>query len=259
MRDVKLEGERDRVGFRYGMDADELDMSAQVSGLWPVHYDESHKRRLKRMRSPCMPGIAILALAQRSARWLVGRLVRVNTDSLLPELAALFCLLALLWASVAIALSHEYYATELAAEQSTGNLARAFEESTRRTIGEIDQTLLSARASYAAQGEQFRFDQWARTQILPDHMTAAIGMADRHGHVFADTLPIPPNVSIADRPHFRAQIDPSSDRLFISRPVRGRVSNQATIQFTRKLLGPQGEFAGVTVLSLGCDELSRSA
>jgi len=204
-----------------------------------------------------MPRIAIVPPARRLARRIADRPARVNTHSLLPELTALLCLLALLWASITIALSHEYYATELAAEQSTGNLARAFEESTRRTIGEIDQTLLSARASYAAQGEQFHFGEWARTQILPDQMTAAIGMADRHGHVFADTLPIPPNVSIADRPHFRAQINPVLDRLFISQPVHGRVSKQDTIQFTRKLLGPQGEFAGVAVLSLGCDELSR--
>ena len=88
-------------------------------------------------------------------------------------------------------------------------------------------------------------------------MTAAIGMADSTGHVFADTLPIPAGVSIADRPHFRAQIDPAHDDLFISRPVHGRVSGEDTIQFTRKLLGPHGEFAGVTVFSLGCDELSQ--
>ena len=232
-------------------------MSVQVSEPWTAHDNESHRRGLKRLRWSCMPRIGIVALARRSARRIAGQLVRVNTDSLLPELAALFCLLALLWASITIAVSHEYYATEIAAEQSTGNLARAFEESTRRTIGEIDQTLLSARAAYAAQGEQFQFGEWARTQLLPDQMTAAIGMADRYGHVFADTLPIPPNVSIADRPHFRAQVDPSSDRLFISRPVHGRVSRQNTIQFTRKLLGPQGEFAGVAVLSLDCDELSR--
>ncbi len=77
------------------------------------------------------------------------------------------------------------------------------------------------------------------------------------GHVFADTLPIPPGVSIADRPHFLAQVDPSHDDLFMSKPVRGRVSGQATIQFTRKLLGPNGQFAGVTVFSLGCNELSQ--
>jgi len=185
-----------------------------------------------------------------------GRL-RFTSESLLPELAAIACFLALLWTSIGVVLDHEYHSAETAAMQSTGNLARAFEESTRRTIGQIDQILLSARAFYAAQGARFDFNEWARTQTLSDKMTAAIGMADSTGHVFADTLPIPAGVSIADRPHFRAQIDPSHDDLFISHPVHGRVSGEDTIQFTRKLLGPHGEFAGVTVFSLGCTELSR--
>ncbi len=203
------------------------------------------------------PGMATGSPLRRMVRWIRFRLGDSEAEALLPEIVAVVCLLVLLWTTIAIALSHEYSATEAAAKQTSSNLARAFEESTRRTIGELDQILLSARAFYAAQGKRFSFEQWARSQTLPDQMTAAIGMADRNGHVFADTLPFGPNVSIADRPHFRAQLDPSRDNLYISRPVHGRVSNQDTIQFTRKLLDRNGAFAGVTVLSLGCDQLSR--
>ena len=64
-------------------------------------------------------------------------------------------------------------------------------------------------------------------------------------------------IDIADREHFRAQLNPARDELFISSPVLGRRSGKWTVQFTRKLLGPDGEFAGVVVVSLGCDELSR--
>ncbi|HTB45916.1 MAG TPA: EAL domain-containing protein [Acetobacteraceae bacterium] len=200
---------------------------------------------------------AAIALLTRKLRTLFGgSRLRFSSESLLPELAAIGCFLTLLWVSIGIVLDHEYRSAETAAEQTTSNLARAFEESTRRTIGQIDQILLSARAFHSAEGSRFDFNEWARTQTLPDSMTAAIGMADSTGHVFADTLPIPAGVSIADRPHFRAQIDPTHDDLFIGPPVRGRVSGEDTIQFTRKLLGPTGEFAGVTVFSLGCAELS---
>jgi diguanylate cyclase (GGDEF)-like protein len=190
-------------------------------------------------------------------RTLRGCLVRSSTRPLLPELAAIICFLTLLWASILVALNHEYHAAEVSAVQSTGNLARAFEESTRRTIDEVDQTLLSVRAFYFAQGKQFDFAAWAHTQTLPDTMTTAIWMVDRTGLTVAGTLPVPPHVSIADRPHFRAQLDSTHDDLFISRPVHGRVSGTDTIQFSRKLLDARGEFAGVTVLSLGCDSLSR--
>lgn len=183
--------------------------------------------------------------------------MRGDAESILPELIAIAGFLVLLWASIGVAIEHECDTAKTSAIQTTTNLARAFEESTRRTISQIDQILLSARAFYSAEGDKFNFNDWARTQTVPDQMTAAIGMADRTGHVFADTLPIPPGVSIADRPHFVAQIDPSHDDLYISKPVKGRVSGQATIQFTRKLLGPHGEFVGVTVFSLDCNELSQ--
>jgi PAS domain S-box-containing protein len=88
-------------------------------------------------------------------------------------------------------------------------------------------------------------------------MTAQIGMANRSGEVFASNLPLPKGISILDRPHFQAQIDPAHDDLFISRPVIGRVSGQSTIQFSRKQLDPDGQFAGVAVVSLDCAELSR--
>jgi len=183
--------------------------------------------------------------------------LRSTVRPLLPELAAIGCFLAFLWASIAGGLSHEYSASETTAIQTTGNLARAFEESTRRTIGQIDQVLLSARAFRSAQGERFDFHEWIRTQTVTDRMTAQIGMAERSGEVFASNLPLPKGISILDRPHFRAQIDPAHDDLFISRPVIGRVSGQSTIQFSRKLLDPDGQFAGVTVVSLDCAELSR--
>ena len=189
-------------------------------------------------------------------RRLCAALGRFSSESVLPEAIALSCFLALIWAGISGALYHEYNVAETGANIATSNLARAFEESTRRSISQIDQILLSARAFHSAQGPRFDFDEWARTQIISDKMTAAIGMADATGRVFADTVPIPPGVSIADRAHFRAQIDPTRDELFISKPVHGRVSGQDSIQFTRKLLGPNGEFTGVTVFSLGSKELS---
>jgi len=197
-------------------------------------------------RIPALPG------------WLRRHVVpHFSSESLLPEAFAIAGFLALLWAGVAITLNLEYRSAEDAARQATSNLARAFEESTRRTIGQIDQILRGAAAFYAAQGSRFSFADWASAQVLPDPMTTAIGMADASGHVFADTLPISGNVSIADRPHFLVQRDPARNELFISRPVHGRVSGKDTIQFTRKLIGPDGGFAGVTVLSLGCNALSR--
>jgi diguanylate cyclase (GGDEF)-like protein len=204
-----------------------------------------------------VPVAAIAARLAHLGRRIRKRVVRPSTTPLLPELAAIGCFLALLWVSIIIALNHEYHAAEASAVQSTGNLTRAFQESTRHSISQIDQVLLSARAFRSALGDQFDFNAWAHTQTLPDKMTTAIWMVDKTGVPIAGTLPIPPGVTIADRPHFLSQLDPTRDELFISRPVHGRVSGEDTIQFSRKLLGVHGEFAGVMVFSLDCAELSR--
>lgn len=174
-----------------------------------------------------------------------------------PALIAVCSFVVMLWVFVGLWTNHEYHSALKSAKQQTSNLTLAFEESTRRVIGQINQTLLSARAFYLAQGEHFDFLEWAQTQTIADSMTAAIGLADANGEVFADTLPIPPHTSIADRRHFKVHLNPELDELFISHPVFGRVSGQATIQFTRKLFGTRHEFAGVAVFSLGCAELSR--
>ena len=146
----------------------------------------------------------------RDLRRQIGKgIKRPGPEAVLPEVIAISCFLIFLWTGIAVGLYREYDLALAAAEQSTGNLARAFEESPRRTIGQIDQILLSARAFYSAQGDQFDFNEWARTQTLPDKMTAAIGMADSTGYrVRRYAAGIHHKISIADRPHFLAQLDP---------------------------------------------------
>jgi PAS domain-containing protein len=190
-------------------------------------------------------------------RWVAARLPNLGAESSLPELVATGCLLILPWIGIAFDLHREYYGARMAAMQSTGVLARALEESTRRTVGQIDYILLSARAMLVAKGDDFDFHEWVRTQTVADKMTAQIAIADRTGRVIASTMPLPPGLSIADREHFRVQVDPARDDLFISDPLIGRASGLQTIQFSRKLFDQEGAFAGIVVLSLGSEELAR--
>ena len=181
-----------------------------------------------------------------------------NLRFLLVEMAAVVTILALIWGSIGFVLWREHANAEAQGYEITGNLTRAFEETTARTISEIDQTLLSARASYALEGDKFDVVQWARSQRVFDRMTVQIGLADPTGYVFDTTLGrMKQPVNIRDREHFLAQQNATDDRLFISRPVTGRGSGRQTIQFSRKLLRPDGSFGGVVVLSLGCEALSE--
>ena len=59
----------------------------------------------------------------------------------------------------------------------------------------------------------------------------------------------PPPVNIADRTHFRVQATATEDRLYISTPVTGRTSGRLSIQFARRIVDPDGRFAGVVIAS----------
>ena len=175
----------------------------------------------------------------------------------MPELIAVGSFLVLTWIAITAGLHHEHRSAQSAAVRATGDLAQALEESTRRTVGQIDYILLSARALQQAEGERFDFHRWVRTQTSADKMTAQIAMADRTGRVVASTNPLQTGISIAGRAHFRAHLDPAPDALFISQPIIGRTSGVESIEFSRKLVGPDGAFAGVVELSLNSVELAR--
>ncbi|MCB4820365.1 ATP-binding protein [Roseicella aerolata] len=69
-------------------------------------------------------------------------------------------------------------------------------------------------------------------------------------------------VDLSDRAHFRAHLplpdgSPPPDRLFVSEPLIGRVSNLPTLQFSRAVREADGRFAGVIVVSLDPLDLSR--
>ena len=181
-----------------------------------------------------------------------------RTVQLAPELLAILACIAVIWGGVAVALWQAHIAAVDAAQRQTATLARAFAESTERISTVLDRELLALRAGFAEQGAAFDLARWLRTQSSPDHMTLQIGITDRVGEVTQNSVPMHgQRVDLADREHFRVHLDPDRDTIFISKPVIGRLTKQCTVQYTRKLLGRDGQFAGVGVNSVSCDDLSR--
>lgn len=177
---------------------------------------------------------------------------------LLPEFLAILALVTLVWISIGALLIRERQHAVDTAVNTTAVLSKAFEESTKRIVTEIDQTLLSARTAYQMEGDSFDLQKWAKAVVRSDDLRVQIALMGRNGDEIKSTLAISNlhKVNIADRPHFQAQLDPSHDDLYISNPVVGRGSGKQTIQFTRKLLDSNGNFAGVAVFSLSCAQLS---
>jgi diguanylate cyclase (GGDEF)-like protein len=215
---------------------------------------------MARVRAAWTSALTAIRVCNRTIVTALRRFWTVVHDlkSILPETVAILGLVALLWSSIGILLTRERQHAIDAAMNTTAVLAKAFEEGTKRIITEVDQTLLSARTSYVLEGDNFDIQKWAKTMVRSDDLRVQIALMDRDGNQVKSTLARSNlrTVNIADRPHFRAQLDPSHDDLYISNPVVGRGSGAQTIQFTRKVLDSDGNFDGIAVLSLGCAELS---
>lgn len=142
------------------------------------------------------------------------------------------------------------------ARVSLTNLTRAFAEHTGKTLEGADQAVRFTRSEFLDKGAHFDLSSYLdRKAIIGKeyHLLTIIG-AD--GYVTHSTQPFQ-RVDLRDREHFRVHAETTEDRLFISKPVLGRVSKKWSIQLTRRIAAPDGRFDGVVVLSLSPDYLTR--
>ncbi len=172
---------------------------------------------------------------------------------------AVFGLLALvlLWGASLSQESRERAEIERAAYTDVSNLARAFDEHVQRSFRMADHALLVLRREYESNPKEFTrairdFQNLAFDILL---QVAIIGPDGRM--IFSDLAPTSNPIDLSDREHFRVHKDSPQDALFISKPVMGRVSKKWSLQFTRRLRGPDGVFAGVIVLSFDPSYFSR--
>ncbi|HEX6981112.1 MAG TPA: PAS domain S-box protein [Alphaproteobacteria bacterium] len=124
------------------------------------------------------------------------------------------------------------------------NLARSFEEHTIRIFESVDQMLLIIKQQHEA---GYPIESIAK-QLHHSPIIHLIAMADRDGRVVFSTGPRTDPVSIADREHFRVHADGASEGVFVSKPVLGRQSGTWSVQFTRRLSKPNGDFDGIIMI-----------
>ncbi|MDP3537538.1 MAG: PAS domain S-box protein [Azonexus sp.] len=140
------------------------------------------------------------------------------------------------------------------AETSTVFQAQAFAENTRSTIKRLNELLLNLRTEWDGDWERFAAVVKARQAHIQD-ITFQIGIIDAEGLLaYSNLAPPKDRVDLSDREHFRVHRDSVEDRLFISKPIKGRVTGKWTIQFTRPIF-VGGTFKGVIVASISPDNL----
>ncbi|VXB73109.1 EAL/GGDEF domain-containing protein [Burkholderia sp. 8Y] len=159
-------------------------------------------------------------------------------------------LLVLLWAVIFARLSVERDATTHESTASAAILSSALEQHTIKAIHQVDQITRFVKYEYEKAPEHFNLIATVEKGVVQSDTLVQVSLIDENGILIANTSdPRPKPIDLSDREHFKVHLHSNDDLLYISRPVRGRVSNLWTLQITRRLNHPDGSFAGVVVVS----------
>lgn len=161
-------------------------------------------------------------------------------------------IIAMLWGGIFIKYFQDVQLDRREAVRTSENFARIFEENVLRSIGEMDKSLLYLRRSIEHRRATESFHAIVSTEDILSEIIVQVAIIDADGIMRASNAgpqPAPPT-DLSDREHYRVHRDSKLDRLFISKPLVGRVSNRWSVQFTRPFFNADHGFAGVVVASL---------
>ena len=168
------------------------------------------------------------------------------------------CCAAALWAGTLTSLAIQQGQATRAATQNVENLARAYEDSTIRSLRAVDQTLLYVRDSYERDPAHFDSAQWSKSSTFLAGLAFQISIIGKDGYLRNSTISGAANGAwLGDRAHFKTHAERKADALYISVPMLGRISNRWSVQLSRPILAADGSFDGVVVVSLDPDYLAR--
>jgi diguanylate cyclase (GGDEF)-like protein len=166
----------------------------------------------------------------------------------IPVLGTL--VLVLLWTVIFARLSVEREATTHESMASAAILSSALEQHTIKAIHQVDQVTRFVKYEYEKSPENFNLISTVEKGVVQSDTLVQVSLIDEYGTLVANTAdPHPKPIDLSDREHFKVHAHSNDDLLYISRPVRGRVSGLWTLQITRRLNHPDGSFAGVVVVS----------
>jgi diguanylate cyclase (GGDEF)-like protein len=143
------------------------------------------------------------------------------------------------------------------AARDTGNISTVLAEQSAKTVQSIDIVLADLQERIAAMGiatgdglrsqtgtKDFYLMLVDRLARLPQ--ATAIGIVDDKGLLTSITRSWPkPVLDLSDREFFTQHKQTNSHRLFISAPIQNRINGVWSVQFSRRLNGPNGEFLGL--------------
>ncbi len=179
-----------------------------------------------------------------------------NGNSAAAVFAYSAALLICIWGLVGAVLFNEYRQTIAGAYKDATNYSRIFAEHTARTLQSVDQLGRVVKRMMETSPPPYNLRQFVEDDIMKAGLVIQVAAVDARADVIASTQDFTP-VNLADREHIRVHMQQDTGRVFVSKPVKGRVSGKWSIQVSRRVNKPDGSFGGVVVASIDPFYFSR--
>jgi len=139
------------------------------------------------------------------------------------------------------------------------NLAHAFSEEVRSSIVTIDLSLSQLRLSWQRNPGQFGAIVSELNSHLRGRLHLNVVVTDAEGRlVFSSIEGVPEGIDLSERAHISTYLHGlPGDRLYIGKPLKGRLSGEWTVQFSRPIFDEGGKLAGVIVAGVAPSYFSR--
>ncbi len=158
--------------------------------------------------------------------------------------------IAALWSYVLLGLEHELHGRQAELEQQVDAYTRSMVIRARRSIDDTDRLLLLLRHQWEHAGKRLNLEGTIDAGIFSEQYISAVAVLDRNGIVTTCSEPEVVGKYFGNRPYFTEQQHASTDRLYLSGPLGGRLTHKEVIAFSRPLLSRQGKFDGIVLVSV---------
>src|SRR5258705_291196 len=173
-------------------------------------------------------------------------------------ITAIAVIMVSIWGAAAYQVVSERQAALRTAAQHGKSLSSTVAEHFSSYARAADLLLQRLRIPLTRDPKRFAQAVAIEKQLRKDVFPVQISVIGADGWLaYSDLREANQRVFLGDREHFKVHRSGGPDQLYISNPVRGRVSGKVSIQFTRPILDGKGRFAGVMVLSVSPQALTR--
>ncbi|MGD0430128.1 MAG: EAL domain-containing protein [Acetobacteraceae bacterium] len=174
------------------------------------------------------------------------RRIRVLFSGRLPIVAAFGCLLLVNWVAAYLLIQYTYREREATALQMIVDQTQYSEQKITNLFEDADRTLLDLRERYSANN----LGQ-ALAHLPPARGSGGIALIEPDGHVAAMSA----HANTSGWPRLMTRLAASGDILAVGEPIPGKNGYLGSIPIARRIVDPDGSFAGILLYSLESEAL----